>query len=455
MLSNDKAVQGVETDTSKQPHGSDPSGLERAENRMGKRAALSGFFGSVIEFYDFTLYGTAAALWFGALFFPASSPTVGTLTALATFGVAYIARPAGAILFGHFGDKVGRKRVLQATVVLMGGSSALIGALPTYEMVGIAAPALLVLCRLAQGLSAGGEQIGASLLTMEHSSDKKRTLYTSWTPNGSVVGAALAAAVFIPITALPEEAQLSWGWRIPFLLSVITVAFVWVLRRGVAESPVFEGQDREEKHPEKAPLAVVIRDHPRALFTVFICAFIHMAAPLVSVFSLVVAERFSAIGKAEMLTAITLSGVVSLFAVPIWAVVSNHIGQKRLWVVGSLLCAVGAIVLLGTISYGSAALVILVTVLFKAVVFSCPLALSPVFYARQFPPQVRYTGVGLAQQSSYVILGFIPAICTALLGSGPLGWLPPAIFMCCMFVVAAIGGAWSRDFEQKDHVAPT
>lgn len=444
---------GAEVDTSGHAGGGAASDRDVSGDRMGRRAALSGFFGSVIEYYDFTIYGTAAALWFGVLFFPASSPTIGTLAALGTFGFAYIARPAGAVLFGHFGDRIGRKRVLQATIVLMGGSSALIGVLPTYDMAGFAAPALLVLCRLAQGLSAGGEQSGAGLLTMEHSSGEKRTLYTSWTPNGSVVGASLAAAVFIPITALPEEAQLSWGWRIPFLLSVVTVAFVWVLRRGVAESPIFEEKQNDEKRddeqaPQQAPLLVVLREHPKPLLAVFFSAFIHMAAPLVSVFSLIVAKQFSDVGRAEMLTAITLAGLVSLVTVPMWAVVANRVGHKVLWVFGSVMCALGALVLMWSIAYGGAVLIIAVMVLFKALVYTCPLAISPVFYARQFPPHVRYTGVGVAQQTSYVVLGFIPAICTALLGDGELGWLPPALFMCAMFAIAAIAGGLSRDYQR-------
>ena len=210
------------------------------DNRsMARRAAFGSFLGSVVEYYDFFIYGSAAALVFNKIFFPSDDPMAGTLAALATFGVGYIARPIGALLFGHLGDRLGRKQVLMMTLLLMGLATFTIGLLPTHASIGAWAPALLVLCRLLQGLSAGGEQVGASLLTMEHAPGKNKAFYTSWLINGASMGSILATSVFIPLSMLSEEQLLAWGWRIPFLLSAVMVAITWIIRRGVDESPEF------------------------------------------------------------------------------------------------------------------------------------------------------------------------------------------------------------------------
>src|SRR6185312_13282297 len=196
---------------------------------------LAAWVGSALEYYDFFIYGTAAALVFGKIFFPSSDPAAGTLLALATFGVGYVARPVGAIVLGHIGDRFGRKRVLVLTVLLMGAATFLVGCLPDYSQIGTLAPVLLVVLRLLQGLSAGGEQAGANSMSIEHAPEHRRAYYTSFTLNGTQAGQILATAIFLPVAALPDDRLLSWGWRLPFWASAVVMVAGLIIRRTLEE----------------------------------------------------------------------------------------------------------------------------------------------------------------------------------------------------------------------------
>src|SRR3954466_15576692 len=215
-------------------------GEDEGSTRAVRKVALAAFVGSTVEWYDFFLYGTAAALVFGDLFFPDASPTVGTLAAFATFGVGFLFRPLGGAFFGHYGDRVGRKAMLVITLLLMGSATVAIGLLPTYKDVGILAPILLVLLRAIQGFSVGGEWAGGSLMTVEHAPEDRRGFYGSWPQVGPSAGSLLATGAFAAFNTLPEDQFNAWGWRMPFLLSAVVVIVGLVIRLRLGESPVFE-----------------------------------------------------------------------------------------------------------------------------------------------------------------------------------------------------------------------
>ncbi|MNM36081.1 Proline/betaine transporter [compost metagenome] len=417
--------------------------------RMARRAAFGSFLGSVVEYYDFFIYGSAAALVFSALFFPSSDPMAGTLAALATFGVGYIARPVGALVCGHLGDRIGRKQVLMMTLLLMGIATFTIGLLPTYASIGAWAPALLVVCRLLQGFSAGGEQVGASLLTMEHAPGKHKAFYTSWLINGASMGSILATSVFIPLSMLSEEQLLSWGWRIPFLLSALMVIVTWMIRRGVDESPEFKASKPAQQH---LPIAELLRNERRAFITVFCCALICTVSSLVMIFGLSWATNNQGVERSSMLTAIAASQAVALLCQPLFGLLADRIGRKLIFTVGSLACCAGVFLFLWSITTGNIGLIIVSTVLLKAVFYSAPNALWPSFYAEMFSIRVRYTGVGLATQLSFIIAGFSPSLCYALM-SNSSDWLPVACFIGGLSLVAAIAALASRPATQSASAA--
>ncbi|WP_212746901.1 MFS transporter [Sinomonas gamaensis] len=418
-----------------------PSTTER-QRKMARRAALGSFLGSAVEYYDFFVYGTASALILDKLFFPGADPTAATLASLATFGAAYVARPLGALLFGHLGDRIGRKNVLIATLLIMGAATAAIGILPTYAMTGALAPALLVLCRLLQGISAGGEQVGASLLTMEHAPKNRRGLYTSWLLNGAAVGSLLATAVFIPLGALPAAQLQAWGWRIPFLLSFLMVIATLIVRRGVDESPELL-KSKQSSKLRTIPIGTVLKTELRATVTVFVSAFTIVISTFVIVFGLSYATQVHHVDRAAMLTAISVSQIVALVFHPLFGALADRVGFKAIYVVGSILCAVGVFGFLGAISIGNTVLIVIATLVLKGVLYAAPNALWPSFFAQLFTPQVRYTGVGIATQLSFLLTGFAPTICYALLGEND-NWLLTAAAVALTCVLAALAAASSK-----------
>ena len=249
------------------------------------KAALASWIGSVLEYYDFFIYGTAAALVFGKVFFPESDPATATLLSFATYGVGYVARPIGAFFMGHIGDKYGRKRVLVLTVSLMGTATFLVGCLPSYDSIGIWAPILLVCLRLLQGFSASGEQSGANSLSLEHAPEHRRGYFTSFTLGGTQAGLIIATAIFLPIGAMPEDQLLSWGWRIPFWLSAIVVVAALVIRRKLEEPPAFR-EEAAEAAIEKIPTAALFRDHWPAVLRVALAALASTVSTIFAVYAL-------------------------------------------------------------------------------------------------------------------------------------------------------------------------
>ena len=298
---------------------------ESAPARTPRKAALASFMGSAVEYYDFFLFGSAAALIFPHVFFP-SNDEAALVMSFATFGFAYIARPVGAVILGHFGDRIGRQRVLMFTLVLMGISTFMIGCLPGFDAIGWAAPGLLVFCRLLQGLSAAGEQAGASSLTLEHSPDNQRAFYTSWTLTGTQGGLILASLVMIPFMALPDEAKYSWGWRVPFWLSAVVVVVAYFIRRQLHETPQFT-EAKKAGTIARMPLIPLLRNHWRDVVRVILCAFI---AAVSTVFGNLALAYGKAVGLEADLTLwlVVVANVGALITQPFFGRLADRIGRK-------------------------------------------------------------------------------------------------------------------------------
>ncbi|WP_082797770.1 MFS transporter [Collimonas arenae] len=408
-----------------------------------RKAALASWIGSAVEYYDFFIYGTAAALVFGKIFFPSFDPVAATVAAFATFGVGYVTRPIGAVLLGHIGDRYGRKKVLTFTLLLMGVSTFTVGLLPTYGQVGIAAPIMLVILRMLQGVSAAGEQAGANSMTLEHAPAHRRAFFTSFTLSGTQAGLILATLVFLPISALPEEQLLSWGWRIPFFLSAIVVLVgIWV-RRTLPETPAFEQEKSHKK--AKLPLAVLLRDHKKNLARVIFAAQISVVSTIFSVFTLSYAVNTMHIARATMLTVLILANVVALAAIPAFAALSDRIGRKPVFIFGALGSACLIWPYLWCISQANIPLIFVFGLLLSGVVYSAANGIWPSLYGEMFNTQVRLSGMAIGTQIGFALGGFAPTISAAILGQGVNGWMPVAIFVSATSIISAISVATARE----------
>jgi MFS family permease len=399
--------------------------------RTPRKAALAAWSGSALEYYDLAIYGTAAALVFPTIFFPEGNQAVATVASLATFGVAYVARPFGSFLMGHIGDRFGRKQILIGTLLLMGVSTFLIGCLPTYDQVGMLAPILLVTLRLLQGLSAAGEQAGANSMSFEHAPDDRRGFFTSWTLSGTQGGQVLAPLVFLPIIALLSEEQLhAWGWRIPFWISALLLIVGFIIRRTLDETPEFHS---EKKHAEvpPAPLALLFRHHWRGVLRVFFASFIAMVNTVFQVFALNFAtsdEYGIGISSTTMLWLAIVANVIAVGTIPLWASLSDRVGRKPVFVAGLIGTAVMATVFLWSISLGNVTLVLITGILLAGIIYSMPNAVWPATYAEYFPTSVRLSGMAIGTQFGFALAGFTPAIAGALMGGNADNWYRVALF---------------------------
>lgn len=407
-----------------------------------RRAAVASFLGSAVEYYDFFIFGTASALIFPHVFFP-DADTNALVMSFATFGFAYVARPIGAVFLGHFGDRIGRQKVLVFTLVLMGLSTFIIGCLPTFSAIGWFAPALLVLCRLMQGLSAAGEQAGASSMTLEHAPEDRRAFFTSWTLTGTQGGQIIAALAFIPILAAPEEFTYSIGWRIPFWLSAVVVVIAFVVRRSLSESPDFE-EAKSKGELAKLPVADLMRDHWRDVLRVVLCATVSAVSTVFG--SLAIAYGISVgVDKELTLWLVVAANTVALVTQPLFGRLADRIGRKPVFVYGALASAALMPFYLLSMSQPNMLLVFALSV----ATFSCGYAASnavwPSFYNEMFSRRVRFSGVAIGTQLGFLAAGFAPSIVTALGGTGDDGWVVISIFTACIAVLASVAALTARE----------
>jgi MFS family permease len=408
------------------------------------RAALASWVGSVLEYYDFFIYGTAAALVFGKVFFPESDPATATLLSFATYGVGYVARPVGAFFMGHIGDRYGRKRVLLLTVGLMGTATFLVGCLPTYDDIGIWAPVLLVALRLLQGFSASGEQSGANSLSLEHAPETRRAFFTSFTLGGTQAGLVIATAVFLPIGAMPEDQLLSWGWRVPFWLSAIVVIVALIIRSRISEPPAFQ-REAAEGAVGRVPVAGLLREHWAGVLRVVFAALASTVSTIFAVYALNFAVDTHGLDQTTMLWVAIVTNVVALAAIPLWATLADRIGRKPVFIFGAIGSGAMMFAYLGAIEGGSYPLIFLTAILMSGLIYSAMNGIQPSLYGEMFPMRVRLSGMAIGTQIGYAIGGFAPTAAKWIEGDGAGGWVPVAAYVLVCSLIAAAAVATTRE----------
>ena len=406
------------------------------------RIVSASLIGTTVEWYDFFLYSSAAALVFNKLFFPTSDPLTGTLLAFTTYAIGFLARPIGGLVFGHFGDKVGRKKLLVLSLLLMGGATFAMGLLPTYAAIGVAAPILLTVLRLVQGFALGGEWGGAVLIVSEHGSAARRGFWASWPQCGAPGGNLLATAVLAVLAAVQsDEAFLSWGWRIPFLLSAVLVVIGLWIRLAVAESPVFLAAQRNAPAEEKAPVVEVFR---RGWRQVLIAMGARMGENVsyyvITAFILVYITTSLGLAKSVGLNAVLIGSAVHFVTIPLWGLLSDHVGRRRVYLFGAVGMAVWGFVffaLLDTKSFPMIALATTVGLVLHGAMYGPQAA----FFSELFGTRVRYSGASVGYQLASIAAGAVaPLIAVALLNA----WgstLPVSLYllaMCLLTVVAVL-----------------
>lgn len=411
-----------------------------ASSRQAKRAALASLVGAIVDWYDFFLYGIVGALVFGKLFFTDADPTVGTLATFATFGVGFLFRPLGGIVFGHFGDRIGRKSMLIATLFLMGLASTLIGVLPTYDSVGILAPILLVVLRAVQGFAVGGEWAGAALLATEHAPGEKKGLYSSWVQVGASGGLLLSTGLVTLMAGVTTEEQfLAWGWRVPFLISMVIVLAGWVIRMKVAETPTFDKVKKEEVIA-KAPLLGAIKENPKGFLLIIGMRLSELVGfYTVTVFALSYATTKLGVSKPTMLIANMIGAVVSIAAIPLFAALSDRIGRRRVFLFGAVMGMVLAFPFFWGVQTTTPVLIWLGAILVINLSHDPLVSVQQPLFTELFGPRFRYSGAGVGYQlASAIGGGFTPLIAAALAAAG--GWTYVAIYMVAASAISLLAG---------------
>ena len=410
-----------------------------------RRAFVASLTGTALEWYDFAVYSAAAALVFGDLFFPSEDPLTGTLLAFSTYAVGYVSRPLGGFVFGRLGDVIGRKKVLMATLVLIGVATFLIGVLPAYSSVGVAAPIALVVLRFAQGVGVGGEWGGAVLLSSEFGDPRRRGFYASAAQVGPPAGNLLANGVLAALGALLSEEQfLSWGWRVAFLLSGVLVAFGLWIRAKLEETPVFKAMEAEQNRPE-APIREVFTTQPRALAATILSR----VAPdvlyaMFTVFVLTYATDRLGMTRGSALTAVLVGSSLQIFLIPLAGALSDRVNRRLLYGCSAVAAGVWPFVFFLLIDGGSWILLMLGVVVGLAI-HSFMYGPQAAFVTEQFSPRLRYTGSSLAYTLAGLIGGAVaPLLFTALLSSYD-SWIPLALYVAVAAAVTIAGLCLGRD----------
>ena len=408
-----------------------------------RRVVWASALGTTVEYYDFTLYATTAALVFNDVFFPAETPLVGTLAAFATFFVGYLARPLGGLIFGHFGDRLGRKNVLIITMLMMGAGTFAIGLIPSYDSIGVAAPLLLVLIRLVQGLGMGGEYGGGVLMALEYSPRERQGLSTSLVHIGTPAGVLLPVGLVTLLDAvLPEGAYESWAWRLPFLLSIVLIGVGFYIRLHLSESPAFVKM-RAEREVRRVPVKEVFGRH---LGSVALSILAKIAESGLFNVYYVVAIAYATTGlglpRGPVLLAVLIACLAECFTLPLFGALSDRIGRRRVYIAGALFQAVLAVPFFLLVQTGDFALTTIAMVLGLAVGHGSMYGAQAALFANLYPVQIRYTGLSVTQQVGATLGGGLaPLAGTALLAAGGGHWTWLVAYMIGVALMSSFAAA--------------
>ncbi|GAA2756448.1 MFS transporter [Actinopolymorpha rutila] len=418
------------------------------------RVAFASGIGSCLEWYDFFIYGTAAAVVFNTVFFPDMEPAAGTLIAFATFGVGFFARPFGGLFFGHIGDRVGRRYVLILTLLLVGGATFLIGFLPSYDKIGVAAPILLVLLRLVQGFGAGAEYSGAVIYAVEHAPPNRRGWFGSWSPMGVSLGTLMAAGVFALVSLLPEDDFLSWGWRIPFWLSIVLVAVGMYLRLHLAETPVFN-QARQRRDVLRMPIRHALVTQPRSFVVVIGARFAENGLgylfPTWSISYLSGQLNYS---KTTALVAVTIATCAQFVMVPVWSVLSDRIGRRPVYAGAAAFCVLFAFPYFLLLNTKSTPLVIFAMAAAVGIGVAGMFGPQAAYFTELFAPRVRYSGFAFARELGSILAGgpapFLASLLLVWAGGAP--WAV-AGYMVVLAAISLAAVLWGPETYKTDILA--
>jgi metabolite-proton symporter len=411
-----------------------------------RRVVMASLIGTTIEWYDFFLYGSAAALVFNRLFFPSYDPLTGTLLAFATYALGFVARPVGGIVFGHYGDRIGRKRLLMLSLVLMGVATVLIGLLPTYAQIGVWAPLALIGLRLVQGFAVGGEWGGAVLMAAEHGDAARRGFWASWPQAGVAAGNLLAAGVLALLAGFQSEADfLAWGWRIPFLLSVILVVVGWYIRNRVAESSTFEKALAEAEAPPRLPAIEVFRERPGA---VVLGAGLRIGENIsyyvLTVFSLTFLVDVAAESRSLALNALLIGAAVQFFAIPSFAFLSDRIGRRIVYAFGGIGLAAWSFALFPLLASGDKLFIILALVV-GLVLHGAMYGPQAAMIAELFPTRIRYSGASIAYQLTAIVGGSLAPIIALWLYKHYDSAVPVSLYVATACAISGVTALLARE----------
>ena len=425
--------------------GEPPRATSRFRESKAKMASAASLVGSSLEYYDYMLYATAAALIFPRVFFPESDTSTALMLSFATYGVSYLARPVGAFVLGSVGDRIGRKILLQFTILLMGAATLGIGLLPGYDTIGIAAPILLVFFRILQGFSTAAEASAGSALSLEHAPDNRRAFMSSWTMSGVQGGQALASLAFIPVAMLPDDALYTWGWRIPFLLSVVILVVAVFVRRMVPETPEFE-QARAEGTIDRTPIRYMLKHHWRDTGRVLLCSFYAVPSSLATVFGLSYATS-DAVGVSRdvMLTSVLAANVVAIGAQPLWGTVADKFGRKPVFITGLVGSLIGLWAFFEAIETANTAAIAVTTIVFLGFLYTAANGIIPAFFTEMFPTRVRTLGMACGMQIGLLLFGFAPSIVQWLRGDETSPMTSVLLVAGVAIALAGVGALTARE----------